>query len=45
LVNVLHKQYNEKEEQIFILDFGGALFDCRDCLWSPLISIIRMKNM
>jgi len=35
LVNVLHKQYNEKEEQIFILDFGGALFDCRDL---PLVS-------
>jgi energy-coupling factor transporter ATP-binding protein EcfA2 len=25
LVNILHKQYDEKEEQIFILDFGGAL--------------------
>lgn len=24
-INILHKQYNEKQEQIFILDFGGAL--------------------
>ncbi len=30
LVNILHKQYNEKQEQIFILDFGGALFQYRD---------------
>lgn len=25
LVNILHKKYTEKTEQIFILDFGGAL--------------------
>lgn len=25
LVTILHKQYSENEEQIFILDFGGAL--------------------
>lgn len=25
LINILHKQYHEKQEQIFILDFGGAL--------------------
>ena len=25
LVNILHKKYNEKREQVFILDFGGAL--------------------
>ena len=25
LVNILHKQYNENQEQVFILDFGGAL--------------------
>lgn len=35
LVNILHKKYNEKNEQIFILDFGGALSDYRDL---PLIS-------
>ncbi len=27
LVTVLHKQYRENQEQIFILDFGGALAD------------------
>lgn len=26
LINILHKKRNEKNEQIFILDFGGALF-------------------
>lgn len=25
LVNILHKRYSEKEEQVFILDFGGGL--------------------
>ena len=25
LVTILHKQYRESQEQIFILDFGGAL--------------------
>jgi len=35
LVNIIHKKYNEKNEQIFILDFGGALSDYRDM---PLIS-------
>ncbi|AEV67547.1 DNA segregation ATPase, FtsK/SpoIIIE family [Acetivibrio clariflavus DSM 19732] len=35
LINILHKQYDEKQEQIFILDFGGALFECKDL---PLVS-------
>lgn len=35
LINILHKQYDERQEQIFILDFGGALFDCKDL---PLVS-------
>jgi len=30
LVNILHKQFSEKQEQVFILDFGGALFQYRD---------------
>lgn len=29
LVNILHKQYNERQEQIFILDFGGTLSEYR----------------
>ena len=29
LVNILHKQYDEDQEQIFILDFGGALSEYR----------------
>lgn len=35
LVNILHKLYNEKQEQIFILDFGGALSEYKDF---PLVS-------
>ena len=35
LVNILHKQYNEKNEQVFLLDFGGALSQYRDF---PLVS-------
>ncbi len=35
LVNILHKQYNENQEQVFILDFGGALSDYNDF---PLVS-------
>lgn len=35
LVNILHKQYNEKQEQVFILDFGGALSEYQDL---PLVS-------
>lgn len=35
LINILHKQYNEKQEQIFILDFGGALYDYKEF---PLVS-------
>lgn len=35
LVNILHKSYNEKQEQIFILDFGGALAEYKDF---PLVS-------
>lgn len=35
LINILHKQYNHKQEQVFILDFGGALYDYQDF---PLVS-------
>lgn len=35
LVNIQHKKYNEKIEQIFILDFGGALSECKDM---PLVA-------
>ncbi len=35
LVNILHKQYDEREEQVFILDFGGSLFEYKDL---PLVS-------
>ena len=35
LINILHKQYNEKQEQIFLLDFGGALSEYREF---PLVS-------
>lgn len=35
LLNILHKQYNEKTEQIFVLDFGGALSAYRGF---PLVS-------
>ena len=35
LINILHKQYNEKQEQIFLLDFGGALSEYREY---PLVS-------
>lgn len=35
LVNILHKQYDEDQEQIFILDFGGALSEYRSL---PLVS-------
>lgn len=35
LINILHKQYNETQEQIFILDFGGALSAYREM---PLVS-------
>lgn len=35
LVNILHKQYNHRQEQVFILDFGGALSDYREF---PLVS-------
>lgn len=35
LINILHKQYNEKTEQIFILDFGGALAAYREM---PLVA-------
>lgn len=34
-LNILHKQYNDKQEQVFILDFGGALYDYADF---PLVS-------
>jgi len=45
LVNVLHKQYNEKEEQYLFLILAVLCLTAEICLWSPLISIIRMKNM
>lgn len=35
LVNILHKKYDEKQEQIFVLDFGGALFEYKKF---PLVS-------
>lgn len=35
LVNILHKRYDEYQEQIFILDFGGALSEYRQM---PLVS-------
>ena len=35
LINILHKKYNETQEQIFILDFGGALADYKEY---PLVS-------
>ena len=35
LVNILHKRYQERQEQIFILDFGGALAEYKDF---PLVS-------
>lgn len=35
LINILHKRYNEKTEQIFLLDFGGALSEYRE--W-PLVA-------
>lgn len=35
LINILHKQYNEKQEQIFILDFGGGLSVYKEM---PLVS-------
>lgn len=35
LVNILHKAYSHKQEQIFVLDFGGALFDLAEM---PLVS-------
>ena len=35
LVNILHKRYDEYQEQIFILDFGGALSEYRSM---PLVS-------
>lgn len=35
LVNILHKQYDENQEQVFILDFGGALSEYKEL---PLVS-------
>lgn len=35
LLNILHKKYSEKQEQIFILDFGGALSEYSSL---PLVS-------
>ncbi len=35
LITILHKQYRENDEQIFILDFGGALSDYESL---PLVS-------
>lgn len=35
LLNILHKQYDESQEQVFILDFGGALHEYQDL---PLVS-------
>lgn len=35
IINILHKQYRETDEQIFILDFGGALAEYETL---PLVS-------
>lgn len=35
LVNILHKKYTEEQEQIFVLDFGGALSELANM---PLVS-------
>lgn len=35
MINILHKQYDENREQIFILDFGGALSEYGEL---PLVS-------
>lgn len=35
LINILHKKYTEQTEQVFILDFGGALYEYRDL---PLVA-------
>lgn len=35
LITILHKRYRETDEQIYVLDFGGALAECEDL---PLIS-------
>jgi len=35
IISILHKRYREKEEQIFILDFGGGLADFEKL---PLVS-------
>ena len=35
LVNIMHKQFDEEQEQIFILDFGGALSEYQAL---PLVS-------
>jgi len=35
LITILHKQYREDTEQIFILDFGGALAECESL---PLVA-------
>lgn len=34
-INILHKRYNESQEQIFILDFGGALSEYQNM---PLVA-------
>ena len=34
-LNILHKQYHERQEQVFILDFGGALYEYKNF---PLVS-------
>lgn len=35
LITILHKLYRENDEQIFILDFGGALSECENL---PLVA-------
>ena len=35
LINILHRHYRADQEQIFVLDFGGAMFDVQPL---PLIS-------
>ena len=35
LLNILHKKFDETHEQVFILDFGGVLYEYKDM---PLVS-------
>jgi len=45
LVNVLHKHTTKKRSKYLFLILAVLCLTAEICLWSPLISIIRMKNM